>query len=344
MWNIDKDIENIFNNGIDLWSELQDANIFLTGGTGFIGTWILKTIEKLNADMHLNIRVTILTRNIQKYKEKNIETNSKKNFTFLEGDICNFRYPNSNFSHIIHGATDASAHLNENDPKKMYSTIVDGTKNLLEFSLKNDNPKILFMSSGAVYGNQPIDLLNVPESYVGAPITTNVVNCYAEAKRAAEMLCAIYCKQENLNIKTSRIFALLGPYLSLDIHFAAGNFIKNAIDGNDIIVHGNGKPIRSYLYPTDLIIWLFFILLKGKKNTPYNVGSPNGYSIEELARKIADLIGNKNVKILGRDDGGWNLGRYVPDVSLITKESNYKCTVSIDDAIKRTASWNKYEN
>ena len=98
------------------------------------------------------------------------------------------------------------------------------------------------------------------------------------------------------------------------------------------------------MYPTDLIIWLFFILLKGKKNTPYNVGSPNGYSIEELARKIADLIGNKNVKILGRDDGGWNLGRYVPDVSLITKESNYKCTVSIDDAIKRTASWNKYEN
>ena len=128
MWNIDKDIENIFNNGIDLWSELQDANIFLTGGTGFIGTWILKTIEKLNADMHLNIRVTILTRNIQKYKEKNIETNSKKNFTLLEGDICNFRYPNSNFSHIIQGATDASAHLNENDPKKCIALLWTGQK------------------------------------------------------------------------------------------------------------------------------------------------------------------------------------------------------------------------
>lgn len=344
MKNIDKDIENIIKNGIDLWSDLQDANIFLTGGTGFIGTWILKTVEKLNNDMHLNINVTILTRNIQKYKEKNTEIFNNKNFIFLEGDVCNFKYPNTKFSHIIHGATDASAHLNENDPKKMYTTIVDGTKNLLEFSLLNDNPKILFMSSGAVYGNQPENLINVPESYLGAPNALNVVNCYAEAKRAAEMLCAIYCKQENSNIKISRIFALLGPYLSLDIHFAAGNFIKNAIDGKDIVVNGNGKPIRSYLYPTDLIIWLFFILLKGKINTAYNVGSPNGYSIEELATKIANLIGNKNVKILGKNDSGWNLGRYVPDISLITKESNYKLTVSIDEAIERTANWNKYEN
>ena len=85
------------------------------------------------------------------------------------------------------------------------------------------------MSSGAVYGNQPDTVKNVSENWLGGPDILNSVNCYAEAKRAGEILCAIYHKQHNLNIKIARIFALLGPYLSLDIHFAAGNFIKNAL-------------------------------------------------------------------------------------------------------------------
>ena len=155
------------------------------------------------------------------------------------------------------------------------------------------------------------------------------------------MLCSIYCKQYNINVKIARIFALLGPYLSLDIHFAAGNFIRDALEGREIIVKGNGKPVRSYLYPTDLIFWLFYILIKGRKNAAYNVGSPYGYSIEELAIKVANLIGNKEYQILGKKDGCWNLGRYVPDITLIKKESNYDLTVDIDEAIIRTAIWNK---
>jgi dTDP-glucose 4,6-dehydratase len=294
--------------------------------------------------MNLNIYVTVLTRNIEKYKKNNAEIYKINNLNFIEGDICEFEFPKTKFSHIIHGATDASADLNKNNPKKMYSTIVDGTKSILEFAKINKNSKILFMSSGAVYGNQPQEIKNVSENWAGSPNTLNSVNCYAEGKRAAEMLCSIYHNQDNLNIKVARIFALLGPYLSLDIHFAAGNFIKNALEGKDIVVNGNGKPIRSYLYPTDLIIWLFFILLNGKTNAAYNVGSPYGYSIKELAEKIANLVGNKNYKILNENDGGWNLGRYVPDISLITKESNHDLTVSIDEAITRTANWNKYEN
>jgi len=344
MWNIDSDIKDIVEKGDYLWGDLREANIFLTDGTGFIGTWILKTIKELNEEKNLNIKITVLTRSVNSYRERNPEIYNTENISFINGDICDFKRPKLNFTHIIHGATDASADLNENNPKKMYSTIVDGTKNILDFALENDNCNFLFMSSGAVYGNQPYEMKNVSESWLGGPNTLNAVNCYAEAKRAAEMLCSIYCKQYNMNIKISRIFALLGPYLSLNIHFAAGNFIKDALNGKDIIVNGGGKPVRSYLYPTDLTIWLFFILLRGKNNIGYNVGSPYGYTIKELAEKIAKLIGNNRFKILNENDQGWNLGRYVPDVSLITKESDYNMTVSIDEAIIRTANWNRYEN
>ena len=282
-----------------------------------------------------------MSRNIDRFKEKHPEVFSSKNISFISGDICNFQYPKENFTHIIHGATDASADLNEKNPYLMYSTIVDGTKNILNFAKENKDSLFLFMSSGAVYGNQPFDLDNVDEEFLGGPDIINTVNCYAESKRAAEMLCSIYCKQYNINVKIARIFALLGPYLSLDIHFAAGNFIRDALEGREIIVKGNGKPVRSYLYPTDLIFWLFYILIKGRKNAAYNVGSPYGYSIEELAIKVANLIGNKEYQILGKKDGGWNLGRYVPDITLIKKESNYDLTVDIDEAIIRTAIWNK---
>lgn len=338
---VEKDINEIIDNGYSLWGDLKNKNIFLTGGTGFIGIWLLNTIIELNRKNNANISVTVLSRNIDRFKEKHPEVFSSKNISFISGDICNFQYPKENFTHIIHGATDASADLNEKNPYLMYSTIVDGTKNILNFAKENKDSLFLFMSSGAVYGNQPFDLDNVDEEFLGGPDIINTVNCYAESKRAAEMLCSIYCKQYNINVKIARIFALLGPYLSLDIHFAAGNFIRDALEGREIIVKGNGKPVRSYLYPTDLIFWLFYILIKGRKNAAYNVGSPYGYSIEELAIKVANLIGNKEYQILGKKDGGWNLGRYVPDITLIKKESNYDLTVDINEAIIRTAIWNK---
>ena len=341
MWQIEDDISDIISNGTSFWGELENKNIFLTGGTGFIGIWLLNTIIQLNAKHSKNIKVTVLTRDANKFKNKYPKVFSSKNISFINGDICKFEYPKEKFTHIIHGATDASADLNEKNPLLMYSTIVDGTKNILNFAKMNNDASFLFMSSGAVYGNQPYELKNVDEKFLGGPNILNSVNCYAESKRAAEMLCSIYCKQYNIDVRIARIFALLGPYLSLDIHFAAGNFIKDALNGKEIVVKGNGKPIRSYLYPTDLIYWLFYVLINGRKNIAYNLGSPYGYSIEELAIKVANIVGNKNYKILGKNDVGWNLGRYVPDISLIKKESNYDLTIDIDEAITRTASWNK---
>jgi dTDP-glucose 4,6-dehydratase len=199
------------------------------------------------------------------------------------------------------------------------------------------------MSSGAVYGQQPWDLAHVGESWCGAPNSTDPRATYAEAKRAAEMLCAIFKKQFGLEVVISRIFALLGPYLSLDIHFAAGNFIRDAIAGRRIVIRGNGRPCRSYLYASDLAVWLLHMLVRAESGRAYNVGSDQSISIQELAELISDSLGGVGVDVLDMADLGWNLGRYVPDTSAIQSALGLSRTVALKDAIMRTAIWNGWD-
>jgi dTDP-glucose 4,6-dehydratase len=225
----------------------------------------------------------------------------------------------------------------------MFDTVVSGTRWALEFARQREIPRTLFMSSGAVYGQQPWELERVPESWSGGPICTNPLAAYAEGKRAAEMLCAIYAKQFGLDIVTARIFALLGPHIELGIHFAAGNFIRDAMQGRPVIVKGDGRPCRSYLYASDLTAWLLAMLVKARPGAVYNVGSDQSVSIADLARRTSDLLGGDGVTILGAQDPGWNPGRYVPDTSLIRHELGVQQTQSLDEAILKTALWNGWE-
>jgi dTDP-glucose 4,6-dehydratase len=264
-------------------------------------------------------------------------------FHFIEGNVAQFISPTGNFSHLIHAATDASADLNENNPLQMFTTILDGTKRALNFAVEKDIKNVLYLSSGAIYGQQPWELKKVPESWLGGPNCVDPRATYAEAKRAAEMLCAIYVKQFGLKISIARIFALLGPYLSLGIHFAAGNFIQDAIAKKKVVVNGDGLPQRSYLYASDLSIWLLKMLASDESLPPINVGSDESISIGELAKKVSVLIGTGDYEIMARPDAGWNPGIYVPSTNLAEKKLGLKKTVSLEDAIMRTAIWNGWK-
>lgn len=342
-WNFEQDLQSIFDRTLQVWSELRGARIFITGGTGFIGCWLLESLLYANEKLDLNIHATVLTRSAKSFEQKIPHLFSSPCLKFLDGNVCDFISPSGEYSHVIHAATDASADLNENNPLQMYQTVIDGTLRVLRFAVEKKSKRVLFLSSGAVYGQQPWELLNVPESYLGGPSCVDARATYAEAKRAAEMLCAVFQKQFGLQIAIARIFALLGPYLSLGIHFAAGNFIRDAMQGREIVINGNGMPCRSYLYASDLTVALWHLLVRGESCKPYNVGSSEGISIKELAEKVSSVLGGGNPKILGSEDIGWNPGRYVPSTELIESELNLKRTVSLEQAILRTAIWNGWK-
>ncbi|MFI3221582.1 MAG: NAD-dependent epimerase/dehydratase family protein [Methylococcaceae bacterium] len=342
-WSFEEDLEFILSETEEVFKGLQGGHIFLTGGTGFIGCWLLESLRHANQRLALDIKVTALTRNPLTFSQKAPHLAADTHFKFMSSDVCDFEYPSEAFSHVIHAATDASAQLNEENPIQMFNTVVHGTRHVLDFAADKKPEKFLFLSSGAIYGQQPWELEKVPETFLGAPNCLDAKAAYAEGKRAAEMMCAIYAKQKGLCISIARIFALLGPYLPIDTHFAAGNFIRDAMQGKSIVVQGNGLPCRSYLYASDLTVWLWHLLVRGQANKAYNVGSDESTTIKQLAERTSTVLAKGDYQILGASDSGWNLGRYVPDTQLINQELGLFKTVSLDDAIKRTALWHGWK-
>lgn len=342
-WSLHQDLESIVESAEKDLLGLDGGRLFLTGGTGFVGCWLLESLRHAEKRLDLRLRTVILSRNPKDFRQKAPHLAEHSSFTFINGSVVDFDFPEGEFSHIIHAATDASAKLNAENPLLMFDLIVAGTRHVLDFAVVSKAKRVLQLSSGAVYGRQPSEMTHIDEQWIGAPNCLDSVNTYAEAKRAAETLCAIYGKQFGLEISIARIFSALGPYQKLDVHFAAGNFINDAMHGRVIKVHGDGRACRSYLYASDLTVWLLSLLGRGTPGRAYNVGSADAVTIGELAARTAALIGNGEYSILGATDLGWNPGRYTPSTAAIEHDLGVARTTCLDEAILRTAAWNGWK-
>lgn len=336
----EQDLNHILEYTQPVWDELRGQKIFITGGTGFFGTWLLESFAWANQKLKLNAEMTVLTRNPDAFAKKCPHLFREPALKFHAGDVKDFVFPEGHFSYVIHAATDASADLNENNPVLMFDTILAGTKRVLEFAKTCKAKKILLTSSGAVYGRQPPILTHVNEDFVGYPRVDDPRAAYAVGKYAAEHLCTLYAKQYGLDIKIARCFAFVGAYLPLDIHFAIGNFIRDGLKGDVIQVGGDGTPYRSYLYAADLAIWLWTILISGQPLRPYNVGSDEAFNIAEIAGLVASAFDKPvDVKIAKIPNPDVLPERYVPSVARAKEELGLIPRINLLDAVKATIRW-----
>ena len=330
------DLDHVLDHTRELWDELRGTRIFITGGTGFFGCWLVESFLWANDRLSLNAQMTILTRSPDSFRMKAPHLSAHKAVSVIQGDVCTFDFPQGEFSHIIHAATKASAKLNAENPLLMLDTIVEGTRHTLNFAKACSAKKFLLTSSGAVYGRQPSDMTHIPEEYMGAPDPLAPASSYGEGKRVAEHLCTLYANS-SLETKIARCFAFVGPYLPLDIHFAIGNFILDGLGHRPIMIKGNGTPHRSYLYAADLVIWLWTILLRGKSCRPYNVGSEESLSIMEVAQRVANSFKpTALVERRGIPDLQKAIERYVPRTSRAKNQLGLDTLVTIDNAIAKT--------
>ena len=322
------------------WPRLKRARMLITGGTGFVGRWLLEMLCHADTALGLDLRVTVLSRDPAGFAARAPHLAGHPGLSLVDGDVRSFTAGTGDYTHVIHAAADASAALNEADPLAMFETVVDGTRHVLQMARKCRANRVLMLSSGAVYGAQPWDMTHVAEDWTGGPDLSSHRSAYAEGKRAVEMLGAIYRQQHGMDVGIARIFTVLGPLLPLDTHFAAGNFLRDAMAGKTVTVNGDGRAVRSYLYAADLAEWLWAMLLRAPANATYNLGSEHGVSIAELAERTARLIGTGRHEILGKADAGWNPGRYVPSTAKIRGELGLSPSVDLDEALRRTAAWN----
>lgn len=340
----DEDLDYIIGNTRGLWEEIRGKRIFITGGTGFFGNWLLESFVRANEVLGLGARALVLTRAPSVFFEKNPRLATHPALELRAGDVRDFEFPGGEFSHIIHAATDTSAKLNNEDPAKLIDVIVRGTMRTLDFAVQWPRVKFLLVSSGAVYGSQPSSLSHVHEDYQGAPDIMDAANAYAEGKRVAELLCAIYAKQYGLETKIARCFAFVGPHMAIDAHFAVGNFIGDALRGGPIVVKGDGTPYRSYLYASDLAVWLWTILFRGRSCVPYNVGSDAAMTVAEAAREVAECFAPRPRVCISQKAGpDGPRQRYVPSVERAGRELNLKQGVSLSEAVEKTASFFRQE-
>jgi nucleoside-diphosphate-sugar epimerase len=333
------DLDHVLAHTPEVWDGLRGARLFVTGGTGFFGCWLLESFAWACDRLGLDATATVLTRSPEAFRAKAPHLANHSAIRLHHGDVRSFEYPEGRFSHVIHAATEATPALCRERPLLVMDTIVDGARRTLDFAVTAGAKRYLLTSSGAVYGSQPPDVMRVPEGWAGAPGTTAGGSVYGESKRMAELLCTLYAETHGLDCLIARCFAFVGPYLPLDAHFAIGNFIQDAVNGRAVQVNGDGTPYRSYLYAADLAVWLWTILVKGQSLRPYNVGSEVEVTVAETAEAVALALGSPDpVRIAGKAVAGAQAQRYIPSTARARNELQLRERIPLQESIRRTAA------
>ena len=332
------DMTEVVANAARFVDELRGARMLITGATGWFGTWLLDTLVAIDRINDLGLSIVAVSRDPAAFAKKHPALHAASAITWHEADVRDslIDLPGP-FTHIIHAATDTGAKLDADAPDRMFETIVCGTTNVLKLAACHPQVKLLLVSSGAVYGLQPPTLERLDEDYEGAPDILDPSNAYAEGKRAAELLCAIWHATQGVHATIARCFAFVGPHMPFDAHFAVGNFIRDALQAPEIVIDGDGTSRRAYQYMSDLVIWLLTILVEGRPMRPYNVGGDEPLTIAQLASRAGTLGGTeRRVRIAHRSKGGRD---YVPDVSRAHRELGLSNGVPLDAALGRTMRW-----
>jgi len=333
----ERDLDHILEHTQGLWEELRGGRLFVTGGTGFFGRWMLESFTRANDELDLGAEAIVLTRDPRRFAEGAPQVAEHAAIALQTGDVRSFDDPPVACTHILHMATETALAASAT---ASFETAVKGTERVLGFAARTGVRKLLLTSSGAVYGPQPPDCERLSEEYTGAPRPEDVSAGYAHGKRAAEFLCSVAAAQTELQAKIARCFAFVGPLLPLDANLAIGNFIRDALYRDRIDVTGDGTPRRSYLFAADLAVWLWTILFRGESGRPYNVGSEADLSIADLAQLVARVVRpDIPVHIAQPSVTGALPARYVPSTTRAARELDVHSRVDLDDAVLRTAEW-----
>jgi len=319
----------------------RNMRLYMTGGTGFVGTWFLSSIVHANAKAAARIRVDVLTRDPNRFVVAAPHVARDGLIRLVRGDVISPPEPEALYDAVVHAATPADAVLNAQAPETMLHTIVEGTRRVMAIARRSGAIPLLFTSSGAVYGRQPPDLEHVSEAFGGGPDPLSCASAYAEGKRIGELECVLGATS-GVRATIARLFAFLGPYLPLDRHFAAGNFMRDALSGGPIRIAGDGSSVRSYLYASELTSWLWAVLARGQSGRAYNVGSDAPVDIEKLAKMTAAVVApDATVSIAKSRTAHAPVERYVPDVTRITRELGVRSLIDLGEALRRTAEWHR---
>ena len=275
------------------WKKFKNKSILISGGNGFIASYIIKTLLKANIKYKLGLKLISLIRENKNSKIKN------DNLKVIKVDLANFDnscLPKTDI--VIHAASKASPKYFAKQTIDIIKTNTLATINLLEYAKKIKSEKFLYISSGEIYGEIENYNSSIKEDFYGKINHLNKRSVYAESKKLGELICNSYTENNKLKILIARPFHTYGPGVNLKDGRVFADFVNSVVNQKDILLKSKGDSKRPFCYITDAIVGLFTVLLKGRKSNAYNIANPNcEVKIKDLAIVIANLIPDKRVNV-----------------------------------------------
>jgi len=311
--------------------DFERKRVLVTGGAGFIGSWICDVFMSSDAEVDC-------LDNLSTGKMENVDhLLGKSEFKFINEDVCTFK-GGMKYDYILHLASCASPEEYQQHPIETLQANSIGSYNMLELARKHDSA-ILFASTSEVYGDA--EVFPTPESCWGHVNPIGARSCYYEGKRFAEALFMAYCRKYGLDVRVARIFNSYGPRLRAEGAYgrAVSRFIIQALANQPLTVYGDGAQTRSFCYVTDTCIGLLLLLTsEGATGEVVNVGNPEEVTILELAQRIKKLTGSASpitFHPLPEDDPR----RRCPDTGRAEKLLVWKPKISLEEGLVRTITW-----
>jgi UDP-glucuronate decarboxylase len=284
-----KELEKVNNSSFIDWDKFNNKCILITGSTGMIGSFLVDTLMLRNETYKSNITIIANSSN-QKSIDARFSIYSKnEKFKVLIQNVMEPLNIDFHVDYIIHAASNAYPELYDKDPVGTMMGNFIGLKNILDYSIKNNVKRVLYVSSGEIYGKNEKNKMLSENDYGFVDILKSR-SCYPMGKRASETLAVCYSKQYDCDIVIARPCHIFGPTATLNDNRISSLFVRNALKGENIVLKSNGLQKRSYCYVTDCCSALLTILDKGNSMEAYNISNSKSIiTISELAHSIAKM-------------------------------------------------------
>ena len=342
---VDEDIDNII---IGLGKDalkLSGKTVLISGGSGFLGSYINHTINRLNEEV-LKEKCKVIS--IDNYitgseKQNFLGSIESKYFEFIFQDVRIPMIIKNKVDYVIHAAGLASPYYYQKFPLETIESAVIGAKNLLELARSKGVKGFLFFSSSEIYGDPDSKHVPTPETYAGHVSSIGPRACYDESKRLGETLCLVYHQQFGVPIKIVRPFNIYGPGMKPNDYRVIPTFLYHGLREEALPVHDKGEQTRTFCYISDGIIGFLKVLLSGKPGEVYNIGNDKPeITMENLAEAVVKILDNKSSVRKISYPSSYPAGepqRRCPDLSKAKKDLKYIPQMDLETGLKRTISW-----
>lgn len=328
--------------------KLEGKTLLISGGAGFIGSYILATIHELN-EKYLSkpCRVISIDNFITGRKRRIVEEIKSDSFTFIEADVTKPLDIKEKVDYIIHAAGLASPVYYQKYPLETIESAIYGVRNLLDMGKRKKIKSFLYFSSSEIYGDPDPSFIPTPETYRGNVSAIGPRACYDESKRMGETICMVFYEKYKIPVKIVRPFNVFGPGMLPNDYRVVPMFVSNALNGKPLPVHDKGNQTRTFCYISDAIVGFLKVLLSKKNGEVYNVGNDmDEVTMMKLAMIVSDLFKNK-VEIRKIEYPNYypqdEPKRRCPDLTKIRKNLDYAPAIELKEGLRRVIEWYKEE-